>query len=1509
MTTKNKNPFISNYLLILENSPVPACITDLKGMILGANLNFESIIIDNSVPWLGSGIEELFNIKLDFLTNSPQSIDFVNTDQVYKLDYNKIINDEIEFIICYFSPKHAHELFELGNIRSAFLNLTDQLEEAVFITDLAGKIIFANNAFCFQMQSSHHELYEKNFIDLLKKSLGRNIDKDFQNLIDDSKEFKFIYDIETDNNQTQWFETKCMPVKKDVTVGMIAVAQNISHKYSHGRIIDRFINIDQTIANITQILFDTDDFEYCIGEMGKTVNVDRVTVVTFNDKNHVSNLFEWCKEGELSIREQLLDLKFKPFEWGREKLFSERVIVISDVNQLPPNAQYIKSVLQEMGVQSQIVLPLVIDKKLLGIIFFDEVKRSREWMAFEINLFQVFADMIKIYFFRNQMYDTLLDQELHFQQLVENAPIGIGIFDDNGVFQHLNQFAVNMIGYDSADHAQPDKFSIFDFLLPDQFELAKKNIASVLETRKPLNSEYSVKNISGDERRIETNTSVLLNRNQEFIGLLAFFKDITDKKRIKQDLVDNEKKYRSLVDSSLLGIALTDLEGRVIQINKKCAELLGYSSREELIEENKRFVDFIVPEQREFAEKNLDKLYTKGSYTNIEYNLLRKDGVRITVEVDATILTDQNDKPFAITGLMRDVTLEKDILGKLVESEKRYRTLAEAAKDNIFIVDRNDIIIYVNDYAASNFGIHPEEMMGQSRKKYFDFKASERQLSRLQLALKTGKTLYFEHQSDMPNKEVWLGTQLVPIIDENGDYYAVLGIARDITERKKIEAELVESKEIYQILVENQADLVVKIDLHNKFQFVSPSYCKTFGKTEKELLGNSFFPLVHKDDREHTAKEMEKLFSPPFKCYVEQRAMTVNGWRWFSWIDTAIMDNNGEINAILGVGRDINEQKRIEAELRSSEERFRELAELLPEIVFEIDIDGKLNFVNQHAEHVTGFSHNEFENDFYLFDLFIESDREKARKSIKNLSNQGTMTHEYTALRKDKTKFPVIMRSSPILRDNTVIGLRGIIMDVSKLRQVEQVIKESELRFRNSIERSIDGYFFINKDEHVEYLNEACEKILGLTLEQIKSKDFAHYYHDPKMDYIKKMYGQVMGGKSIKWHQLELVNEYGRPYWIGFNARRVVENGIVKGIEGFIKDISKQKYAERELKNSEARYRTLFKNIPYEIFSMSVHGHFQNANNQFINKWGNILKKRPADVLHQYEFVEAIELSINEIKKVNTSVVNEFFIGSDEDVLVYKLILSPIITLDNSIIGYIGMNIDITDQIKAIDASRKFSARLVQFQEEEREKISREIHDSLGQMLTALKFEISTVSSSLDSNVDKAKKMLTESKSTLNKAIIEARNLCSELRPQLLDDFGLEIAIKDFAKEFSGKWGIKVKVKTESVKEYLTKEAEISFYRIIQEALNNVLKYAKANQVFIELYKKNDHITLSIIDDGIGFDVLNHKKIDGSLHFGIIGMQERVDFLEGEFNINSTPGNGTTIIASVPITKGDHGKI
>jgi PAS domain S-box-containing protein len=218
----------------------------------------------------------------------------------------------------------------------------------------------------------------------------------------------------------------------------------------------------------------------------------------------------------------------------------------------------------------------------------------------------------------------------------------------------------------------------------------------------------------------------------------------------------------------------------------------------------------------------------------------------------------------------------------------------------------------------------------------------------------------------------------------------------EISERKQAEEMLRESEEKYRLLVENQTDLLVKVDREGRFQFVSPSYCRMFGKAEEELLGKTFMPLVHPDDHESTAKEMEKLYHPPHTAYIEQRAMTKDGWTWLAWLDTAILDEKGEVTEIIGLGRDITDRRRVQETLRNAKRRNQALLDHSPVCHKMVDLDFNLTYMSTSGYKMLQLDENaDIYGNPYPFEFFPAAFRNEMTENLKKVKETGdTITME-----------------------------------------------------------------------------------------------------------------------------------------------------------------------------------------------------------------------------------------------------------------------------------------------------------------------------------------------------------------------------------------------------------------------------------------------------------------------------------------------------------------------------------
>jgi len=218
------------------------------------------------------------------------------------------------------------------------------------------------------------------------------------------------------------------------------------------------------------------------------------------------------------------------------------------------------------------------------------------------------------------------------------------------------------------------------------------------------------------------------------------------------------------------------------------------------------------------------------------------------------------------------------------------------------------------------------------------------------------------------------------------------------------------------------------------------------------------------------------------------------------------------------------------------------------------------------------------------------------------------------------------------------------------------------------------------------------------------------------------------------------------------------------------------------------------------------------------------------------------------------------------------------------------------------DEARNISKRLLNKLEAERRYIARELHDEIGQALTALKISLQSLQRINDP--EQLSKRLNDLIAMLDRVLNQVRNMSLNLRPSLIDDLGLTPTIRWYVDMISATTGIDIELSMVGMDSRFELETEIACFRVIQEAVNNAIRHAKADKIEIKLEKNMDNIQLSIFDNGCGFDVgraMEYAKKGKS--FGLIAMKERVELTGGKIEISSAYDKGTFIRASFPINR------
>jgi len=219
---------------------------------------------------------------------------------------------------------------------------------------------------------------------------------------------------------------------------------------------------------------------------------------------------------------------------------------------------------------------------------------------------------------------------------------------------------------------------------------------------------------------------------------------------------------------------------------------------------------------------------------------------------------------------------------------------------------------------------------------------------------------------------------------------------------------------------------------------------------------------------------------------------------------------------------------------------------------------------------------------------------------------------------------------------------------------------------------------------------------------------------------------------------------------------------------------------------------------------------------------------------------------------------------------------------------------------KKINQQKFRSVLILEGQEEERNRIAMDIHDGIGQMLTSLKYQIESID---PRSGEKAAQKIAEVDQLLKQVIREVRRVTFNLKPTVLGDYGLQAALNVFVQETAKLVDVKLVYKTNGELERLPQKIENNIFRIIQEAINNAIKYSEADVIEISLSQIDDNVVITVKDEGKGFDtrLVEARSVNIESGRGFFNMYERTEYVNGKLSIESTPGQGTTVTLVVPV--------
>lgn len=577
----------------------------------------------------------------------------------------------------------------------------------------------------------------------------------------------------------------------------------------------------------------------------------------------------------------------------------------------------------------------------------------------------------------------------------------------------------------------------------------------------------------------------------------------------------------------------------------------------------------------------------------------------------------------------------------------KFRTLADFSYDWVYWQLPDGSLVYVSPsceritgYKAEEFIKDPtliRKILGSENAgdvfSHFEKPNSETEYSsEFQIMNKNGETRWISHSCQ-------------PVLDEDGAWLGRRATNRDITdhvERAHAKDASLVSEEKFKLLVEKSFAGVFIIQ-DAKMVYVNPSFAKTFGYSPEEII-DKFSPrgLIHPSDIQAVMRKLGEILDGKIETgNTVCRAIRKDGSLIYIEVygmAFEFQDKPAVMGMLLNVTERIKMEKSlIESQKKSqnliettgalslvhSERKYRELADALPEIVFETDINGKIVYANERAFEITGYSMEDFAKGLYVHDFVSQEDKERAKKNfMRTLANDRYHDNEYTFVRKDGSTFPVIARSSLIVENDRPVGIRGLVVDISQRKKAEETLALSEKKYRELADSLPEIVFEADDRGSPTLVNKQTFKILDYSADEIMQMNIIQFLVPEDRQRAIDNIQRRMRGEESRGNQYTIARKDGSTFpAIIFTERLIQEDGKF-GLRGIMVNISEAKKAAKDLEILNEKLRV--------VGSLTRH----DVRNKLMAARTNVylLKKRVGDnprLVKQFDDIESTFASID----------------------------------------------------------------------------------------------------------------------------------------------------------------------------------------------------------------------------------------------------------------------------------------
>ncbi len=1060
------------------------------------------------------------------------------------------------------------------------------------------------------------------------------------------------------------------------------------------------------------------------------------------------------------------------------------------------------------------------------------------------------------------------------------------------------------------------------------------DVHSVLDNLNTIEREVR----TSDGRFYLLRVSPYRTQDDRIDGVVLSFVDISLRKRAEEELSASEERFRAFVTTS------SDAIYRMSADWTEMRSLVGKDFVPDTNDPNSSWLEtYIHPHDQPRVLEAINEAIKGKRPFDLEHRVVRVDGSLGWTHSRAIPLFDATGEISSWFGTARDITERREAEEVLREAEGRTRIAVEAAEMGTWQWDLTSNEVLWNERHFLLFGMTPHSNPVQPGELFDHVHPDDREGIRQQLQTAIEESGVFDAEFrvllDGGGTRWMSGYGRVVETGDDGRATRLSGVMLDVTQRRQAEELLRESEERARALISNlPGGAAFIVDENERYILAEGEALETVGMQPSDFVGRTLGETVPPASLD----EFRRLYRSALRGDTFELEHQVNG-HWYSTRGVPLRDGGG-IVAALAVSYDITERKKTEETLREREERLRLVMESVTEYaIITLDQSGTITGWNSGAERTFGWTRQEAIGQNTEI-IFTPEDRERneSEKEMTEAREAGRASDERWHLRKDGSRLFMSGILSP-LRNGGLHGFVKIARDLTRERETETAMRESEAQFR-TLSDAVPQIIWTNEAGGVaNYFNSRWFDYSGLSLEDSFGPDWQAIVHPDDAPASKERWHEALERGEIFDAEYRLRRHDGQYRWfIGRNVPLRDGDGRVTGWFGTATDINDLKEAEAALRESGEKFHAMFEQSTAGVAEYDLDGKHIFANDTYCVSLGytceEILQKTLGEIVYPEDWPHCHEL-FERTKTEPGSFTNEKrLVRKDGEILWITDSVSAIRDEAGQAQSVVTVFIDISERKRAeeelqrshevrvarrtrelalalalervsaeVEQRRQAEAgraelmkRIVNTQEEERGRISRELHDNLGQHLTAVMLGLQALESQMESFTggrrgDSAPQ-LDKLRDLVDGLMRAAHRQAWELRPAELDAMGLEAALGQYIRDWSAQSSVPVDLQTVGWDDRADPAIETTLYRVVQEALTNVARHADATQVSVVLERSGNGVSAIIEDDGSGFDP--ESSDNGRL--GLLGMRERLALVNGTLDIESEPDYGTTVFARVP---------